>query len=549
MVARWAIRGCARHRGCVVVAWTASACGSSEKNPPPIAGETDGETATESPETLDPCALAGDSGDGDGDGDGEGVKFDVAAGEGQFEFPKSCAEVEGTQTNLGCEFWAVDLPNEWRGTPNSPPAAEQQFAVVVANASSLDEVAVEVFVGNGQEPIAAAVVPVDSTHEFQLAPLNIDPEANSQDGLAFRVVSDRPITAYQFNPLDNQIEVYSNDASLLMPAHALGEAYAAVTGTGILLSMDQEDPDPAPAGAFISVVATLDDTEVAIFPTGEVLPGPLEGVKVDRGEVFTVLSDASVYGTNLSGSQIRADGTVAVFSGNVATVVPIDALACCADHIEQQMMPSDALGHAYAIAPMASPAGLDVDDPGVYRITGAFDETYLRYCPHKPDGAPWSIHARQSAVFESDFPFTVISVGDQQPFSVTAFLESNQAIAGESGQAGDPAMIVLPPTDQFQHKYVFAIPKGYGHNHVTVIGRQGDWEFDGEPIDEASKRELGVSEGRMLMFVRIAATEGSHVVEASVPVGVLVSGLDTAVSYGFPGGVGLDEIAPVPPVG
>lgn len=520
---------------------------AAEPLPPSVAD--DGGTDDDGPEMdlpPDPCAASSGGGDGPGMEDGGPVKFDV--GSDEFEFPKTCAEVVDTQTNIGCEFWAVDLPNDWRGTDSSPPAADQQFAVVVANASSIDPANVAIYLADQDTPLVEGIVEVDETFEFQLDPQSIDPQQNTTDGLAFRIESDIPITAYQFNPLDNQMPVYSNDASLLFPSHVLADDYAAVTGDAVFLSMHEDDLNPAPAGAFVSVVATEDDTMVDIFPSATLFPGETEGIILDRGRVFTVLSDANSTDNNLSSTRVIADKPVAVFAGNVATVEPIEELdICCADHLEHQMLPFEAWSDGYAVAPPASPN--TGNDPAVYRITAAFDDTELVWCPARPEGAPWTLHGLQTDKFESSKPFTVKSRDPEKPIAITQFLESNSAIM-KGGRPGDPAMISLPAAAQFQYKYVFAVPKGYSHNYVTVVARgTGDLELDGEVVPAEDFTNLAVIDGVMHTYVHRAVEDGSHRIEADVPIGITVVGYDDAVSFGFPGGVGLKVIAPTPPQG
>lgn len=525
-------------------------CASEKSNLSPVSGSGDGSTDTGTDgEVDDPCAVSG-GGDGDGTAgtggmDGGPVKFDVGAD--GFEFPKTCAQVAQTQTNLGCEFWAVDLPNDWQGTFQSPPAADQQFSIVVANASSLQPANVAVYLGAAADPIAEAVVDVDGTHTFDLDPQSIDPQQNTTDGVAFRVESDIPVTAYQFNPLDNQVPVYSNDASLLFPTPVLGEDYAAVTGDGVWLSADADDIDPEPAGAFVSVVATEDDTVVDVFPSGDVLPGPTEGIVLDRGQVFTVLSDVEGDDSNLTGTRVIADRPIAVFAGNVATVEPIELAECCADHLEHQMLPFEAWSTSYAVAPPPGPTG--GDDRAVYRITAALDDTELQWCPLRPEGAPVVADALRHYAFESSKPFTVRSKDPDKPIAITQFLESNRAI-DDAGQPGDPSMIAVPAAAQFQYKYVFAVPGGYAHGFVTIVSRgAGTITLDGEPLDEDELSDLAVIDGVMHRYVHRELEAGAHRVEAEVAIGITVVGYDQAVSFGFPGGVGLRVIASSPPQG
>src|SRR5690606_36883355 len=80
-------------------------------------------------------------------------------------------------------------------------------------------------------------------------------------GRAFRVVSDLPIVATQFNPLGGAL-AFTTDASLLLPTHALGTRYFHLAwnqGLG--------------TGSSLVVVATAEDTKVTITPTVSIAGG------------------------------------------------------------------------------------------------------------------------------------------------------------------------------------------------------------------------------------------------------------------------------------
>jgi hypothetical protein len=490
------------------------------------------------------------------DGTGGGFKLDVAPGETEGAAddggnPNTCGEAAMAKSNQGCEFWAVDLPNAWAGINGSPAPEDQQFAVVVANTATDSAANVEVFVGDQGVAVDSAMVGIGEVHEFRLGALNQAPRANTYDGNAYRIESDLPITAYQFNPLDNTVQVFSNDASLLFPTHVLDTDYTAVTGDSILLGTDQE-PMGDNSGAFVSIVATEDATVVDLFPTWQLYPGGSQDIMIDRGQVFTAVSlGPNTYpgingDGNLSGSRVVADKPVAVFSGNVATIEPNPG-QCCADHLEHQMLPLVAWGNGYAAAPPPSPLGAATDNPAVYRITGSFDGTALAYSPGAPAGAPGLIDAGETVRFQTDQPFTVTSAEPEKSFALTQFLLSNQFI-NPFGQAGDPAMIALPAVAQFQTRYVFLVPDGYAANFVTVIRVAGaDVTRDGVSVAAANWRPLGEIDGVDYEYVALSVPPGAHLVESDEPCGIVSVGYDTDVSYGYPGGSGLAIISEPPP--
>jgi hypothetical protein len=461
-----------------------------------------------------------------------------------------CDDVERLPTNQGCEFWAVDLPNVSVVPPltiDTVPA-DQQFAVVVTNPSDELTANVEIFGADPGVPVASGAVPFDTMRVFELPALNITPGATTANGQAYRIVSDLPITAYQFQPLDNTSPVYSNDATLLFPTHVLTGDYTAITGDATLVAADGFSTSDVNTGAFVSVVATEPDTTISLYPTVGLFPGAYEDVTLQAGSVLTAISSergAPTFG-NLSGTRVIADKPVAVFSGSVATSEPSSANACCADHVEHQMLPLTAWGTSYAAAPAASAVGAG-NDASLFRITGAFDGTSLAYSPAAPVGAPSTIDAGETVAFTTEAAFTVTSSGDGHPFAVAQFLLSNQYFP-ELSRPGDPTMIVLPATEQFQDKYVFLMPQGYASNYVTVIQPAGAaLSLDGAALAPGAFAPLGTLGGTSYEFAHVDAAPGSHTLEGDAPFGIIVSGHANDVSYGYAGGSGVGVISEPPP--
>jgi hypothetical protein len=509
-----------------------------------------------SPSTMgDPSGESSDSG-GNGepklDLESGGSEEGMATGDDGGGPSDPCQEAADLESNQGCEFWAVDLPNVWAGLYGHPSPEQQQFAVVVANTNAQYPAHVTVYRGQDDTWIGETDVAVGDIRTIHLPASSIEPRANTTNGEAYRIVSDLPITAYQFQPLDNTVTVFSNDASLLFPSHVLGNDYTAITGDGISL---QTDAGVDGAGAYVTVVGTQDGTQIEIFPAKSLYGGPTQ-LSLNRGQAATFISSGDTMGVvgagNLSGSRVAASAPVAVFSGNVATIEPQPGVAgqsCCADHLEHQMLPLTAWGNEYTAAPAPAPGNAAVDNRAGFRITGAYDGTSLIYSGTTPVGAPTVINAYETLRFEANAGFTVRSADPNKSFALTQFLLSNQAIAGVFGQDGDPAMIAVPAAAQFQDRYIFATPAGYGSNFVTIYRRVGTpIELDGVEI-AGTWKSAGTIAGAAWEFTHRQLGVGSHSIRSldEAPFGIIAIGYDEDVSYGYPGGSGFEGLSEPPP--
>jgi hypothetical protein len=127
-------------------------------------------------------------------------------------------EAQG-MTSVGCDFWAVDL-DQYYSSSAGGNGANAQFALVVSNTNQDFKARVTVTGPNNFTREVEA--PPRTSTVINLPSLNIAGSGVSTD--AYRVKSTLPVVAYQFNPLEN-VGVFSNDASLLLPASSLGKTY------------------------------------------------------------------------------------------------------------------------------------------------------------------------------------------------------------------------------------------------------------------------------------------------------------------------------------
>ena len=179
---------------------------------------------------------------------------------------------------------------------------------------------------------------------------------------SYKVVSDLPIVAYQFNPLDN-VDVFSNDASLLIPRTAFDVDYYALSWA----TLDRRTPAPGQHSfhGYVTIVAWQDGTQVEVTPTAPTEASAMQvtlaaGVPVqftlNAHEVLQLQASGTgdLTGTHITSPNMMSFG---VFGGHEAAqygeTTPPDlnhTSLCCADHLEEMLFPSTTWGKAFAIA-------------------------------------------------------------------------------------------------------------------------------------------------------------------------------------------------------
>ncbi len=375
------------------------------------------------------------------------------------------------------------------------------------------------------------------------------------DQSAWLLQADSPVVAYQFAPFCCNFS-YTNDASLLYPTKALGNAYDYI---GV----------PSWAGrtsAMIVVAATEDDTEVEVHTEARLDLRPGGGVVlrdgVARGTLqarqVMVVAARSEAGMDLTGAQITTSAPAAVFTSHMCSFYPQDQGAC--DHLEEQLMPSDTLGHRFLLVPtlprgpedhagdvtyfkLAGPPGTTVTFAEVFEVLDALPPGApgVRDCAHlMVDAVSLVLDERGHCEFgtaeatriEADAPITVLGIlaGEQ---AVLGALPPNGTVGG------DPSIFLVPPDLQYRRDYTFLVPGTYENDYVTVIAeRDAIVELDGEEVAIAEGEDIpGTQHG----FVHIRLEDGPHRLAGNRPFAIIVFAYDRYVSYAFAGGLDLGK--------
>ena len=201
---------------------------------------------------------------------------------------------------------------------------------------------------------------------------------------------------------------------------------------------------------------------------------------------------------------------------------------CCAEHVEEQLLPVIAWG-TKAICPKTKPRGSEKD---IWVVMAAKAGTTVKTNPPIKglDGHTFTAPG-PSKETETEKSFEITATGKIQ---VGQFIVSQQQT---DAFTGDPTFIIHPPTNQLRNDYFILTPKGYKHNHCSVLRAKGmAVKLDGAVIPNSAFKPVG-SGNWELAYVDVKT--GSHRFEAEAAFGLSVYGYGSATAYGYPGGMNL----------
>ena len=496
----------------------------------------------------------------------------------------ACELAREERSNVGCDYFAVDLDNEFaNGGFGGDPPAQEQFAVVLANPSDV-LVQAMVFQSNGRPNSAAETlignyqVPPNGLVRIDLPAREVDGSTADVEGPgtflsnhAYRVRTNFPVVAYQFNPI---IESASNDASLLIPVPALDVHYRVIGWPTANPIEPFGDLPGIPDHSYVTIVGTTPGTNVQVTLGGPIVGGEVQGgggtiAAAAAGEMieytigpYDVLNlESDMIPGDMTGTVVRSNFPVAVFSGGERGIAPLERDApahpsgapedwCCTEHLEEQVFPTTSWGKKFVIT--RSPVRADHPtwrEPDIYRVMADKDGTTVTTNLPAPNDR-FSLNAGEWAQFYADRSFVIEGT---EAISIQQILVSQDWVVDwKDGHGGDPSMILYPPTEQYRDDYIFLVPDTFSSNYVVIASRSGTQIFlDGRDIAEDEftrlcvQEDAGFIDGEPYVTTTCPVEGGAHRIEASVPVGIMVYGYHSVGSYGYAGGSNLTQINPL----
>jgi hypothetical protein len=342
---------------------------------------------------------------------------------------------------------------------------------------------------------------------------------------AYKLVSNRPVTVYQYNPLEYTVGgtfSYSNDASLLLPVNVWTGDYRVISRHHF-----------ATASGFYAVTAQANNTTVTLTagPNAVQVKGGIAGISAN-GTGKVVLNNASDP-NDLTGALVTADKPVQVIGGHQCVYIP-DTVGYC-DHLEESIFPIETLARDYIVTAPLIPTGGNVPKAEMVRIVAAEDNTTLTYDPPQA-GAPASI-AKAGGWVEISQTSQSFAIHSTTKIDVMQYMLGQDA----GGNSGDPAMAQAVGLQQYRTNYLFHAPTNYEKNYVNITAPTGATvTLDGAAV--SGFVAIGGTGYGMARLLLPNTNGGNHTVVGSQPVGISVYGYGQYTSYWYPGGLDLKLI-------
>jgi hypothetical protein len=374
---------------------------------------------------------------------------------------------------------------------------------------------------------------------------------------SIHIEADDDVTVYALNQA-----TLTSEAFMVLPTDALSDDYMVVAYNSDV-RLNGSTPNQTSTPSQFVVVAAEDSTTIEITPS---VPTVLNRtrktvtVALNQGESYLVQADPRSGATNdLTGTVVRSDKPIAVFGGQQRAIVPIQDVQNLGsrDCLIEQMTPIRTWGKSAYVTPFARSSNELNVGSDLYRVIAAFDSTEV-YVDDQFQQMLMSGQVMERPLVNAHLVRTT------NP-TITVQYKKTSGIGGgqDITRRGDPAMMLVPPAEQFMDKYRFISIQAYIYdfvggriqavdsvyleqwlNVVIPTVRLGSLSIDGVPVDQTKFIPIGSS---TYSWARLPMRDGVHEIKADTNFGIYVYGYGDANSYGYIGGMSFRPLDVYPP--
>jgi PKD repeat protein len=424
----------------------------------------------------------------------------------------------------GKDFWFGFMTN------SSYDGKEHYVGISI---TSVYECKYDIYIGTSKIPISGIVHPnIPEIITFDWKQVEAKGSENIQER-AIHLVSDNPLNVFALNSM-----AASTDAALIFPTESLGKEYYTMCYSP-RVNWPPVNWIPGSLNSEFMIVASEDNTMVEITPskvTDKGMPANTTySITLNKGELYQVQSesipDSSASGKgDLSGSYIKSDKPVALYSGSKITTVPGDANDAAADHLYEQIPPLQTWGRKFIAVP------LKLRKKDTYRVLAAENNTTVRVgnkvpvLLNKGQYSDFVLLETEPSLIESD-----------KPVLLAQYCNSYN-IDGSTG-VGDPFMVIVSPINQAREKVTFdayktvRIKDTIFINVIVKDNAVGKINLDSIPVTFLPLGGVGYS------YAQVKISAGNHTLESTESGKGFIAyvyGFGTRDSYGYGVGYNLD---------
>lgn len=483
-------------------------------------------------------------------------------------FPDEAAAQEESFDTKGTDFWLAYPPNYHNHRRSSNPyqrLGDSLYIFIAAEEPTSGRI--EYWDVNSKKHVYNFnITNINQVHTFKVPYLNFEVFGYNDSGQfttggnscekvvkrAFHVTSEKDITIYGHSQA-----VMTSESFMVFPTDVIGDHYFVMSYNSDGHPGYSQYTQPSTPSQFL-VVATEDSTSVQIMPSTETYRNGnnKQTVMLDRGEVYLVQAKIDQQGTHrdLTGTEIIASKPVAVFGSHQRTPFPKqNDLGPSRDILLEQMPPTKVWGTTAFITPYANVQS-EMPAPDRFRVLASNDNTEVYI-----NGSLHSVLNRGEFLEEGIWEPAELT--SSQPVLVAQYRRSSNDASQQ--YIGDPFMMIIPPFEQFDHKYRFinlqayefeiiihgspVYRQVYEEQYITIITTKKNintLRIDGGSVSQNQFEQIAQTD---YYYADIAVSDGVHYAEADDIFGLYVYGMGVANSYGYVGGMNMTPLDTDPP--